>query len=109
MPQQIINIIMFICVNDMSPPPMSNNLFKNTSKMQFIHTVTWVDLFYDEHVFNFLIKIHFIFFIWKKTNLILNCLKEDSYRLPWLCVKVGKSLNCNFFYKNIYEKCDATP
>lgn len=30
----------------------SINLFTNVIKLQFIHAMTWLHLFYDEHVFN---------------------------------------------------------
>jgi len=32
--------------------------------MQFIHKITWIHLFFDEHAFNFFIKINFdIYFL----------------------------------------------
>lgn len=41
----------------------SIHLFKHTFRFQFIHTVAWIHLFYDEHVFNFDIKFRYFILI----------------------------------------------
>lgn len=55
------------------------NWFKNRIKSVIHHTMTWIQLFYDEHVLIFWIKIRFNLFEWHKFKTIW------VIQLSWYC------------------------
>ncbi len=75
-------------------PYISVTLFKNTVKMQFIHEMSWMHLFYDVHVSHFfLITISFDFTFIKGRLVKIKKKEIISYGTDsHLAVKVNKSL-----------------